>query len=121
MIIRALDGNGDWTYGKGRNNYYSGNSAVAENIQTRLASFLGDCFFDTAAGIDWFNLLGGKDQLALNLAISAVILNTPNVTGILQLSVNLSRGTRAVTIQYNVQTTYSQVSGTFQYDLNGSR
>ena len=120
MIIRALDSNGDWTYGKGQNNYKSGNAAVAEDIQTRLASFLGDCFFDTGAGIDWFNLLGGKDQLALNLAVSAVILNTENVTGILQLSINLVRATRAITIQYDVQTTYSQTSGTFQYDLNGS-
>lgn len=120
MIIRALDTNGDWTYGKGQNNYYSGNSAVAENIQTRLGSFLGDCFFDTGAGIDWFHLLGAKDQIALNLAVAAVILNTPNVTGILQLALQLNSGTRAIVIQYRVQTTYSQITGTFQYDLNGS-
>jgi hypothetical protein len=120
MIIRALDSNGDWTYGKGKNNYNSGNSAVAEDIQTRLSSFLGDCFFDTGAGIDWFNLLGGKDQLALNLAVSAVILNTSNVTGLLQLSIVLNRQSRAIVIQYKVQTTYSQITNTFQYDLNGS-
>ena len=120
MIMRALDSNGDWTYGKGKNNYNSGNAAVAENIQTRLASVLGDCFFDTGAGIDWFNLLGGKDQTALNLAVAAVILNTPNVTGILQLAVILNEVTRAILIQYQVQTTYSQITGTFQYDLNGS-
>jgi hypothetical protein len=120
MIIRALDSNGDWTYGKGQNNYNSGNAAIAEDIQTRLASFLGDCFFDTGAGIDWFNLLGAKDQIAINLAVSAVILNTSNVTGILQLSIVLNSGTRAIVIQYQVVTTYSQITGTFQYDLNGS-
>ncbi len=118
MIVRALDTNGDWLFGKGRNDYKSNQDAIAQNIQTRLLSFLGDCFFDTAAGIDWFNFLGGKNQTALNLAINAVILNTDNVTGMLQTSVNLSTS-RVFTVQYRVQTTYSVLSGAFQYDLNG--
>lgn len=120
MRVRALDVNNDWEYGKGQNDYKTANNAVAQNIQTRLSSFLGDCFFDTGAGIDWFNLLGGKDQLALNLAVSAVILNTENVTGLLQLSIVLNDTTRNIVIRYNVQTTYSVLSGAFQYDLNGS-
>lgn len=118
MIVRAIDGTGDWEYGKGKNDYKSANDAVTQNIGTRLYSFLGDCFFDTAAGIDWFNFLGSKNEVGLNLAVSATILNTENVTGILQLSINLSAN-RNVTIRYKVQTTYSQISGTFQYDLNG--
>lgn len=121
MIVRALDSNGDWTFGKGQNDYKSANNAVAQNIQTRLLSFLGDCFFDVTAGIDWFNLLGGKDQLALNLAVSATILNTENVTGILQLFLTFTPRTRSISIQYQVQTIYSTqgLSGAFQYDLNG--
>ncbi len=120
MRVRALDVNGDWTYGKGQNNYLTRNAAVAQNIQTRLMSFLGDCFFDLSAGIDWFTFLGGKDLLGLNLAVSAVILNSQDVTGIRQLSIDLDETTRAVTIVYRVQTTYSALSGQFQYDLNGS-
>jgi hypothetical protein len=120
MSVRALDKNGDWIYGIGANAYLTGNAEVAQAIQTRLQSFLGDCFFDTAAGLDWYGYLGGKDQLGLNLAISAVILNTANVTGIRQLSINLDDNTRIFTVQYQVQTTYSQLSGAFQYDLNGT-
>jgi hypothetical protein len=120
MTVRALDSNGDWIFGIGKNAYLSGNAEVAQAIQTRLLSFLGDCFFDVGAGIDWFSYLGGKDQIGLNLAISAVILNTANVTGIRQLLVNLDDVTRKFTVQYQVQTTYSVLSGTFQYDLNGS-
>lgn len=118
MRVRAIDDDHDWQYGKGQNDYRSANIAVAQNINTRLSSFLGDCFFDTGAGIDWFNLLGGKDQLALNLAISATILNTLYVTGILQLSIVLDVR-RNLTVTYRAQTTYSQTSGTFKYDLNG--
>lgn len=119
MRVRALDADGDWTYGKGQNNYLTQNRAVGQNIQTRLLSFLGDCFFDLSAGIDWFTYLGGKDQLALNLAVSAVILNSQDVTGIRQLSIDLS-ATRVLTISYRVQTTYSVFTGSFAYDLNGS-
>ena len=51
MKVRALDESGDWTFGKGENNYYSANDAIAQNIKTRLYSFLGDCFFDLSANI----------------------------------------------------------------------
>ena len=117
MIVRAIDGTGDWLFGKGRNDYRTNQEAIAQNIKTRLSSFLGDCFFDTTAGIDWFNLLGGKDQTALNLAINAVILNTEGVTGGLQTLVGLNEA-RVFTVQYKVQTVYSILSGTFEYDLN---
>lgn len=120
MMVRALDSDGDWTYGKGKNDYKRELLAVSQNIQTRLSSFLGDCFFAADAGIDWWNLLGGKDQRALQLAISACILNTQNVTGILQLSVSLDVN-RLLTVSYRVQTTYSiTIQNEFEYDLGVS-
>ncbi len=116
MIVRALDVNGDWTYGKGRNDYLSGLPAIAQSIKTRLSSFFGDCFFNTTFGIDWFNLLGSKNETGLLLSISAMILNTENVTGVLELSVNVDDN-RVITVHYAVQTTLSLLSSTFQYDL----
>ncbi len=118
MIVRALSLTGDWEFGKGKNDYKRNLNAVTQNIQTRLMSFLGDCFFATTAGIDWFNLLSGKDRLALELAIASTILNTQNVTGLLQLFVSESP-TRRITITYRVQTTLGETGETFQYDANG--
>ncbi len=115
--VRAIDDDHDWLLGKGQNDYQRGNAAVAQDINTRLASFLGDCYFDLGTGVDWFNLLGAKDQVALNLSISAVILNTPNVTGIQQVLASLTAN-RVLTVQYRVQTTYSTAADTFQFDLN---
>ena len=119
MIVRALDINGDWQFGKGRNDYKRNLSAVTQSIKTRLFSFLGDCFFALNEGIDWFNLMGSKDLNAVRLAISTTILNTQNVTGILQLSVNLSPTNRALTVQYKVQTTMGETGEDFIYDANG--
>lgn len=121
MIVRALDGTGDWTFGASLNNYLSANAAVAQNIQTRLSSFLGNCFFDLEAGIDWFGFLGGsKNPIDLQLAIQSVILNTANVTGLNQLGFVLNHESRQFTISFQVQTTYSTTQGTFVYSLGGS-
>lgn len=111
MSVRSLDALGDWTFGRGKNNYLTQNKEIRQNIQTRLLSFLGDCFFDTAAGIDWFNLLGSKDQTALNLAVNSTILNTEGVTSLLQLSIVLS-SVRRLTISYEVATVYTGLTAT---------
>lgn len=109
MIVRALDGNGDWQFGKGKNDYKRNLNATAQNISTRLKSFLNDCFFAANEGIDWFNLLGSKNQQAISLAVSSVILNTVDVTSIVSLQINLSVN-RTITIQYNVSTVYGRTS-----------
>lgn len=112
MIVRQIDSSGDWTYGASKNNYVSSNAAVAQTIACRLRMFLGDCFFATNQGIDWFNFLGGsKNELALQLAINAVILNTDNVTGIVLLSMSLDPQTRVFSVAYTVSTTFGNVQG----------
>lgn len=108
MIVRALDTNSDWTFGASLNNYLNNTAAVIQNINTRLQEFLGDCFFNTGAGINWFNLLGNKNQVALNLAITNTILNTDQVISLSQLSINLNDISRNISISYTVNTTYGQ-------------
>lgn len=114
MRVRAVDSNNDWLFGKGQNDYLRDKAALLQNIKTRLQEFLGDCFFNTGAGIDWFGLLGEKDQLSLNLAISSVILNTQYVTGIRQLLLNVEN--RGLTVQYEVATSYGPAYQTFALD-----
>ncbi len=111
MIVRAIDENNDWMFGKGIEDYKFNFNAVVQNIKTRLQSFLGDCFFSAGEGIDWPNLLGGKNQIALNLAVSAVILNTDNVTGVIQLDLELS-SERVISISYQAATSFGAVSQT---------
>lgn len=121
MITRSIDNSGDWNYGQGIQDYLSGNLAIAQNIDTRLSSFLGNCFFAVNDGLDWNNLLNKNNQTSINLAVSACILNTAGVTGIRQLLVNVS-SQRNITVKYQVQTVYSVqgASGTFQYDLGST-
>lgn len=107
MSFRNLDANHDWTFGSGRSNYVSENQEIALNLKTRILSFLGDCFFATNEGIDWFNLLDYHYQDRLENAVQEVIKNTDGVTGInsVDLIVNADRQIR---ITYDVQTIYFQ-------------
>lgn len=107
MITRALDSDHDWTFGTSLNNYLRNKAAVIQNIDTRLNEFLGDCFFNLSAGVNWFNLIGTKDQVDLNIAISSVILNTDQVLGLSQLSATLNSAGNFF-VSYTVQTTYGQ-------------
>jgi hypothetical protein len=116
MIIRAVDSENDWLFGKGLNDYRSGQAAIQQNIKNNLLMFLGDCFAALDQGIDWWNLLGGKNETAINLAVNAAILGTEGVTGIRQTSINLNN-TRQLSIVYNVTTVFSVVTGSFTYDL----
>lgn len=116
LIVRALDKNNDWTFGAGLSNYAPQIMAVQQDIQMNLSMFVNDCFFATNQGIDWFNLLGQKNQLAINLAVNAAIINTAGVTGILQTNISLS-DTRVLTISYTVNTIYTVLQNTFSYNI----
>lgn len=106
MIFRNLDANGDWEYGQGLSNYIAANAAIGLNIRTRILSWLGDCFFDTAAGIDWLNRLGSKNQQALlELDLRRIILQSYGVTGIVSFSTVLED--RIFRANYSVNTIFS--------------
>jgi len=112
MRVRAIDGNNDFLFGKGESDYLVNSNAVGQNIKTELQSFLGDCFFDAQLGIDWFNLLGSKNQLALQVAVTTVILGVDGVTSLASpVVINLDPVTRNIFIQYSVNTIYTGNAG----------
>lgn len=107
MIIRNLDQNGDWSFGQGLSNYIAANPAIGLNIKTRLLSWVGDCFFDTLAGVDWTNRLSLKNQKRiLDAELRRIILQSYGVTGIVSFSSSLTD--RSFTASYEVNTIFSQ-------------
>lgn len=111
MILRALDANGEWTFGKGKNNYLTLNAAIGQNIGSRLKSILGDCYFDTKAGLDSFNFMGSKDITGFQLAVNATIINSTGVTKVNRLSLSVDPRTRNIALSYDVDTVYTGFIG----------
>lgn len=114
MRVRSLDGGGDWNFGHSQTDYIIGNDAIGQNIATRLRSFLGDCFFDTAAGVDWLNLLEIGRQTDLRRSIQSTIIATSGVTAINSFDFFVNEK-RELTINYNISTIYSP---SFEGSLN---
>jgi len=117
MIIRNLDNTHDWTFGAGKNNYRTNLNALALNLKTRILCFLGDCFFDLTAGIDWPGYLGSRNrQEELQLQVAQTILNTPDVTGISKLDLNLTSD-RHINLAYTIETSLGRLDGEIFYNI----
>ena len=107
MIIRNLDSDGDWSFGKGKQSYVNGQNAVALNIKTRIRMFKYDCFWDMVnVWVDWLGLMRQKNsggQVALSCR--SVILKSFGVTRLNQLSAAVVN--RKLSISYNCNSTFS--------------
>jgi hypothetical protein len=107
MRVRAIDGSGDWLFGKGRQNYRIENNAIAQCIKTRLLSFINDAFWDIDFGIDWRRLLGyrgNKEEIVYEC--KRIILGTTDVKKLVSFDITTSG--RSATISFSVETIYSQ-------------
>jgi len=99
MTVRALDSNGDWTFGRSKAQLLSRSDEVAQNVVTRIKSFKDDWFLDIEAEIDWFTILGIKNnEQAIVDEISRVVLETEYVKRLVSVEV-LSNVNRNATIQ----------------------
>lgn len=107
MIVRALDSNGDWTFGSGVANYAFGERAIEFNISMRLRSWRNDCFFDFDAGIDWTARLdkGQRDTLVNDIKI--LLIQTYGVTKINSVSLSEVPRTRRLNLTYDIATIFS--------------
>ena len=113
--FRNVDNLGDWDFGKGLQSYGDNLLSTMQNIKTRLQSFKWDCFFDLESGIDWFSLLGQRGnamQDLVELNIRCCILDSLYVKGIKSLTMLVDEKTRKLTINYTIDTIFSEGSDT---------
>ncbi len=111
MTIRNLTGDGDWTFGQGRQNYLTGQDAIALNIATRLRSFLNDTFWAMDFGIDWWNLLGQRNPAAqanVILQVRECLARSYGVARVISVTASLPPGGRRLSVTASVDTIFSQ-------------
>lgn len=109
MSFRNLDGNHDWVFGSGRNNYVTQTQEVLLNAKTRVLSFLGDCFFAPDEGIDWWNLLTYNQQDKAELAVLQTVAQTDGVTETVEVDSYLD-ARRNLHLTYKIKDIYSNVT-----------
>jgi hypothetical protein len=112
QTFRGIDlATGDWLFGRGLASYFRNNDAIQADIQTALQMFLGECFWNTDFGVDWWNLIGGKNpeaQAGIVLQTRKIILGVDGVTQINSVSVAYETGQRNLSLRYSINTIFSR-------------
>lgn len=114
MSTRSLDKNGDWNFGQGKANYLNRIKEVEQNVVTRIKSFKNDWFLDLDAEIDWFNILGNKNnETIIKNEITRVTIETDGVRGVSYLELVEIKNRKAF-IRIAVETIFDR---TFQTEI----
>ena len=110
MRYRALDSNGDMTFGRGSGNFFQNvPDAVAQAIATRLKLWAGEWFLDVTEGTPYTQKILGKGTSGTyDDAIQQRILGTEGVLSLDAYDSVLNSDTRALSVQATVTTIYSQ-------------
>ncbi|MBZ9633080.1 hypothetical protein [Clostridium sp. FP1] len=113
MRYRILDSNGDYSFGKGQQNFTFGRFAVSQAINTSLALLKNEWWEDTSAGLPLFqNILGqtgSTDNIAIaDLLIKKVINGVTGVTGIQDFTSTYAN--RVYTFTCSVNTLYGVIA-----------
>ena len=107
MKFRRLK-NDDWTFGRGISNYADSDEAILLNCKTRLMSFKQDWFLDQNQNIDWFTILGQKnnEETIIN-EIERVCLNSEGIVNVVLIDIVKSTN-RSASIEIVVNTIFSE-------------
>ena len=86
MKVSGLTEDYDWTFGSGLASYKKDADAIQQNVTTRLKAFTNDWFLDMDNGVNWFELLGSRNnQDNIQRSIEKIVLQTEGVIAIKSL------------------------------------
>jgi hypothetical protein len=104
MKFRSIDTDNDWNVGRGVQSYATDLQALTLNLRTRILSWVGDCFFDLDAGVDWKNLLEYNQKTQLIDAIKAIAFRTAGVLRVYDIVLTVTN--RTAGIAFSVDTIF---------------
>ena len=108
MRVRALDANGDMTFGDSAANFLVDSpQCVLQCVLTALRLHQGEWFLDITAGMPWESkVLGFGTQSFYDNAVKTCIRGVQDVTGITNYSSSFNSVTRHLTIGATIQTAF---------------
>lgn len=110
MRVRSLGKDGDWQLGNGKANYKNDIDFIKQSAVTRVKSFKYDWFLDIQANIDWWNILGQKNnEEIIRSQVYKTLSETEGVTAIKSLEIVANRETRKATITASLKTVFDDI------------
>lgn len=99
MIVRKLNQNHDWTFGKSNSEYLIESNAIKQCVLTAVLAVRNDWFLSMGDGVDWVNYLSRSTNMALfENDLKSNILAVDGVYSILSIVPVLDRNKRKATI-----------------------
>lgn len=95
-------------FGQGIGSYATEIDALALDIEARIRSRKGNCFFAPDDGVDYTNLMEKGQKQDFENGMSNAIMQTEGVVKINSLSSILDPDTRSHSMTYDIQTIYSR-------------
>lgn len=112
MRYRALDENGDMTFGANKNNFLTGIEAVIQAIKTRLKLLKGEWWENTDEGFPLFQeILGSQDEQKVKKLITERIQQTEGVLSVTNIEINFNA--RKLNFSCTVSTVYGDTVFSF--------
>jgi len=114
MVDIRLDTDGDLYLTEDNDlDLVDGTDAIAQDVSTRLQTFLGEWYLDERIGMPYFQqILGKKPRLALVRSIyNDAILSTPGINTVNDLELDYESGTRTLRVAFRADT----ISGSLVY------
>lgn len=111
MKYRALDENGDYSFGFGQNDFLTDGRAVAQAVGTKLKLFKGEWWENINDGLPFFQSIAGRPSslggvAAVDLIIQARIKDAPGVQDITSFQSTFDPKIRKYTCKVTVSTIY---------------
>lgn len=109
-----LDADGDFAIQSGDLVLVAGAAAIVQAVRIRLQFFKGEWYLDLAAGLPYYQSIFVKNPNVgvLQGIFRDEILNTPGVSSVESLTLNLDRQTRKLTVQYTASTDVGLIGST---------
>lgn len=126
MKYRTLDSNGDYSFGKGQQNFLVDAAAVAQAVKTNLLLLQGEWWEDTGNnGLPLFqNILGQTgtpDHVqAADLIVQQRIASTEGVASITSFGSTYDSEVRQYTVSCTITTTFGQTATISNFALGVS-
>lgn len=113
MISRALDAKNDIFLNRNRIALVDEGAEVVQHVRSRILFYLGECPWDTTAGVPYFQRVFVKP---LNLPqveaiLKAVVIQSPGVLKLTDFSMAYTSSTRQLAVAFEAETTYGVVFG----------
>lgn len=113
MILHAVDNNNDIILEAGQLKTVTDGAATVQLVRSRLLLYLGEYPLDITQGVDYLGtvLNQPEDLAALESAVKTTILTTPGVEQLTSFELNVDRGARTLSIDFESTTTFNQIIG----------